>query len=144
MYRLAAVLTVSFVVVACSSFPDQVPASEGETKDQNGTTPSGGAQLPPSTPKSGTSPSNSSTPSETSAPLDAGATDATVEASTKDASPPTPKLAFGSACTDHAQCAGGICIPFEGKGLRCTKVCKSDSECPSNDCKDDPEVCDVD
>lgn len=146
MSRLAAMF--SLLVVACSSFLDQVPASEESKKEENGTVPSGSAQLPPSSnPKSGTAPSNNpSTPTETS-PADAGASDASstpvADASTKDATAPA-KLAFGQSCTDHAQCAGGICIPFEGKGFRCTKVCQSDSECPSNDCKDDPEVCDVD
>ena len=144
MFRVAAIFAI--FVVACSSFPDQVPASEEPRKEENNTVPSG-SQLPPSSnPKSGTPAPSSSTPSETS-PADAGASDAAApvaDASTKDSAAPATKLAFGQSCTDHAQCAGGICIPFEGKGFRCTKVCKSDSECPSNDCKDDPEVCDVD
>lgn len=145
MSRLTAIF--SLFVVACSSFPDQVPASEEPRKEEHDTVPGGSARLPPSSnPKSGTTPpSDPSTPTETS-PGDAGASDASsplADASAKDAAAPA-KLAFGQSCTDHAQCAGGICIPFEGKGFRCTKVCKSDSECPSNDCKDDPEVCDVD
>lgn len=156
MNRLAAVLTVSFVIVACSSFPDQVPAPEGEKKDQNAGSRENGAQLPPSsTPKSGTTTTDASTPTETSPPAssDAGTTsdaaapkgDAGTSTGTKDASTSTPKIGFGQPCTSHTQCADGLCLPFDGKGLRCTKTCNDDDDCPSDDCDGDTvKVCDID
>jgi hypothetical protein len=148
MIRYAAVITVVFI--ACSSFPDQVPPEE--RKDANATSPPTSAQLPPpSIPKGGsTSSSNdASAPTETSPPAtnDAGVPDAAPagDASAKDSTAPAPKLGFGQPCSSHAQCADGLCLPFDGKGLRCTKTCQDDDDCPSDDCDgDDVKICDVD
>jgi hypothetical protein len=153
MIRITAVFTVAFVVVACSSFPDQVPAPEEEKKHQNGTVPSGSTLPPTSNPKSGTqstgdASADASAASETAkadggvaSDASAGKTDAST---TKDAAAPV-KIAFGQPCTSHAQCADGLCLPFDGKGLRCTKTCQDDSDCPTDDCEGGSVgICDID
>jgi hypothetical protein len=155
MIRIAAVVTVSFVVVACSSFPDQVPAPEEEKKEQNDIVPAGSTLPPASNPKSGTQSTDASSSSETSPVSDGGTTsDASSDAAavktdagttSKDAAAPVTKIAFGQPCTNHTQCADGLCLPFDGKGLRCTKACQDDSDCPSDDCDGDSvRICDVD
>lgn len=80
---------------------------------------------------------------------DAGATatDSGAKASdaAADAKPDTGALLpNGSPCVLPTQCAGLLCLPFKGKGLRCTKACTKDSDCPNNkDCGDDPAVCEI-
>ena len=100
---------------------------------------------------------STSTPSS-SASSDAGTTDASSKAdgaiadasvtdgskgdAKADAAP--VKLAYGSACTSHEQCAGNLCLVFDGK-LACTRTCKSDDDCENgDDCDGDIKVCEID
>ena len=95
-------------------------------------------------------------PSTRSAPTDAAAGDTTTT-TTKDAAtsadaeadtaapppPPPPLLPSGSTCTLSSECAGGFCLPFSA-GLRCTKACTKDFDCPNNnDCGANPRVCEL-
>jgi hypothetical protein len=68
-------------------------------------------------------------------------TDAASDAA-KDTS--SPLIPFGAPCLLSLQCATGLCLPFKDRGLRCTKICASDNDCPNNnDCGDTPRVCEI-
>jgi hypothetical protein len=76
---------------------------------------------------------------------DAGTAPVVTDAAVPDAAPPPPPtlLPFGSTCTVSSGCADGLCLPFKDHGLRCTKICSSNSDCPSNSCGDSPRICDL-
>jgi hypothetical protein len=39
-------------------------------------------------------------------------------------------LSFMSPCTDNAQCATGLCFPFNAKGPHCSQHCMVTTDCP--------------
>jgi hypothetical protein len=63
--------------------------------------------------------------------LDASAVEASVDAGAE-----SGLLPFMSACATNDQCDTGLCFPFNAKGPRCSKPCKTDGDCapPSPGC----------
>lgn len=144
------------IFIACGSGASE-PAAEtadGGVVDTSSKIPEG--SVPPSdrSPTGGAS-STSKSDAGDAGTEDAGAkdasaaSDASIDATTTkdaaaDAGPQPAKLPYGSTCTTHGDCAGGICLEFDGK-LRCTKTCKKDSDCQNgDDCDDDIKVCEID
>ncbi len=48
-----------------------------------------------------------------------------------DAARDASDLPLGAPCWDNAQCASGLCFDYAVKGTFCTKLCSSDTDCPS-------------
>ncbi len=144
----AAILVVA---VACSVKPTDTPAeaTNGET-DTSSTIPEGASRPATTTSPSSTSPSTSSdsgaATDASSAIADAAAeaSVATDAASDAKAEAGPAKLSYGAPCTAHEQCAGNLCLKFDGK-LRCTKTCNDDDDCQNgDDCDNDINVCEID
>jgi len=144
------IASIFAAVIACSGTSNSGAPQEGAGGETDTST-----KLPEraSSPASSSSSSSSTPSAPASASTDAGAgKDAALEASstTKDAAAdaktdaaPT-KLAYGAACTSHDQCAGNLCLAFDGK-LRCTKACNDDDDCQNgDDCDGDINVCEID
>lgn len=135
---LAGLALIAGMLVACgahSSSDVEIPSEDADGGPATSTNPS----LPASTPSTG------SPASAADASADVHETDAAAKATdggTADAS--HALLQNGEPCSLPTQCAGGLCLPFKGKGLRCTKACTKDSQCPNNkNCNDSPAVCDI-
>ncbi len=66
--------------------------------------------------------------------VDASALEASVDASADAAD--AGLLPFMSPCTTNEQCDTGLCFPFNAKGPKCSKPCKTNDDCgpPSTGC----------
>jgi len=152
---VAALLTAGFLACGGGASEPATDTADSGAVDVSSTIPEG------SRPSNDNAPNGSSTTSKSDAgdagPADASSTsakDASSDASSDAATPnakdaqadasPAAKLPYGSTCTTHGECAGSLCLEFDGK-LRCTKTCKKDSDCQNgDDCDDDIKVCEID